>query len=119
MPIRLGGLLALLAILTLPGCVIIDRMSGVAEARDLNTHGIPAQARILKLWDTGITVNNDPVVGLQVEVTPADRAPYIATIERALISRLDVPRVQPRSVIPVRFDPNNPARVVIDLYEHR
>jgi len=71
---------------------------------------------VLSLWDTGITLNQDPVIGLKVEVRPADRPPYEATIEKTLVSRLDTTRFQPGRVIPVRFDPQNPARVAVDLY---
>jgi hypothetical protein len=73
----------------------------------------------LKIWDTGMTVNNDPVIGLRVEVTPEGRAPYNATIKKALISRLDVPQFQPERVIPVRVDPTDPQRVAIDFYGYK
>ena len=117
--LRLVSLSALLLVTLLPACAVIDLASGVDEARQLQKIGIPAKATILKLWDTGITINNDPVIGLEVEVAPEGRSPYVATIKRSLISRLDVPQFQPRSVIPVRFDPNNPERVAIDVYKYR
>jgi len=63
--------------------------------------------------------NNDPVIGLQVEVTQDGRPPYIATIEKALISRLDVPQFQPERVIPVRVDPNDPQHVTIDFNAYK
>jgi len=98
------------------GCGTIDRLTGVADARALHASGIAAQAEVLSLWDTCITLNQDPVIGLKVEVRPADRPPYEATIEKTLVSRLDTSRFQPGRVIPVRFDPQNPARVAVDLY---
>jgi hypothetical protein len=99
------------------GCGTIDRLTGVSEARELHASGVAAEAEILSLWDTGITVNQDPVIGLKVEVRAADRPPYPATIEKSLVSRLDVPRFQPGRIVPVRFDPKNPARVALDLYD--
>lgn len=98
------------------GCGTIDRLTGVSDARELRASGVAAEAEVLSLWDTGITVNQDPVIGLKVEVRPADRPSYQATIEKSLVSRLDVPRFQPGRIVPVRFDPRNPARVAIDLY---
>jgi hypothetical protein len=117
----LPAALAAAAVLTagLSGCALIDRMSGVAEARSLQESGVPASARILEIWDTGITVNDDPVIGMRVEIDRPDGSPYVATIPKSLISRLDVPRFQPGLTVPVRVDPRNPARVALDAYEYR
>jgi hypothetical protein len=101
------------------GCGMIDRMTGVADAKDLQAGGVAAEAEVLSLWDTGITLNHDPVIGLKVRVRPTNGQPYEATIAKSLISRLDIPRFQPGDVIPVRFDPKNPSRVAIDLYRYR
>lgn len=112
-----GLLLTLLALLA--GCGMIDRMSGVSNAKDLQATGVAAPAEILRIWDTGITVNKDPVIGMDVLVRPADRPPYEAKIEKSLISRLDVPQFQPGQVIQVRFDPKEPGRVAIDVYRYK
>lgn len=114
---RLAGLSLLLALAA--GCGTIDRMTGVSAAKDLQATGTAAQAEILRLWDTGITMNKDPVIGLEVEVRPADRPPYTAKIEKSLISRLDIPQFQPGKVIQVRFDPKAPERVAIDVYKYK
>jgi hypothetical protein len=98
---------------------MIDRMSGVSNAKDLQATGVAAPAEILRIWDTGITVNKDPVIGMDVLVRPADRPPYEAKIEKSLISRLDVPQFQPGQVIQVRFDPKEPGRVAIDVYRYK
>ena len=112
--------LALFSLLILSAaCGLVDQMSGVSLAKELETRGIAAPAEILRLWDTGITVNKDPVIGLEVEVRPPDRPPYKATIEKSLISRLDIPQFQPGKVIQVRFDPQAPERVAIDVYKYR
>jgi hypothetical protein len=101
------------------GCGTIDRFTGVTASRELQRTGVAAEAEILSLWDTGITVNQDPVIGLKVRVRPRDGAAYEATIEKSLVSRLDVPQFQPGRTIPVRFDPQNPSRVAIDVYKYR
>ena len=102
----------------LAGCAMIDRMSGVAETRRLQASGVAASARIVEIWDTGITVNQDPVIGMKVEVTRVDGSTYSATIPKSLISRLDVPRFQPGSVVDVRIDPQDPAKVGLDVYKY-
>ena len=120
-PSRQHPRLALPALLLalLVGCGTIDRMTGVSMAKELQTTGIAAPAEILRIWDTGITVNQDPVIGMDVQVRPTDRPPYEAKIEKSLISRLDVPQFQPGKVIQVRFDPQEPGRVAVDGYRYR
>jgi hypothetical protein len=101
------------------GCALIDRMDGVHDAKTLQRVGEPAEAVVLDIWDTGITVNEDPVVGLRVEVRPADRPAYTAEIKKSLISRVHVPQFQPGSHVPVRIDRSNPMRVALDAYTYR
>jgi hypothetical protein len=108
-----------LAAVLVAGCGAFDRMTGVAAAKDLQATGVAADAEVLSIWDTGITLNQDPVIGLKIRVRPGDQPPYEATIAKSLISRLDTGRFQPGSIIPVRFDPRNPSRVAIDLYHYR
>lgn len=108
----------LLAILA-GGCAMIDRMSGVAEARRLQETGLPATATVVKVWDTGITVNDDPVIGLEVEVSRGDGSVYTATIPKSLVSRIDVSRFQPGSTVEVRIDPGDASLVALDVYRYR
>jgi hypothetical protein len=117
-PAGLTTALVILAAL-LAGCAMVDRMSGVAETKRLQASGVAASARVVEIWDTGITVNQDPVIGMKVEVTRADGSTYSATIPKSLISRLDVPRFQPGAVVDVRIDPQDPAKVALDAYRYR
>jgi hypothetical protein len=111
------SLLFLLALsLVLNGCAIANKMSGVSQAKELQTTGEAAQAEILKIWDTGMTVNDDPVVGFLLEVRPTGKDAYQAET-KLRISRLYVPQVQPGAVVPVRIDTNDPKRVSLDIYE--
>ena len=114
-------LAAVLAVLVsaASGCALIDRMSGVADAKRLQQSGLPATAKILELWDTGITVNDDPVISLRVEVTRPDGSVYTVVIPKSLVSRLDVPRFQPGSIVSVRIDPQNDQLVALDEYKYR
>jgi hypothetical protein len=112
-----AGLLLLAMLLPLAGvalgCSMFD--TGMSEARELQRVGLPAQAEILSIGESGLTVNENPVITLDVEVRPPDRPPYRATVKRLLVSRLEVPQFQPGKVIPVRFDPRDPSRVSYDL----
>jgi hypothetical protein len=118
---RFAGLAAAAAVLAsiLGGCAVIDRMSGVAETKRIQEAGVAARARIVEIWDTGITVNDDPVIGIRAEVTRADGTTYTATIPKSLISRLDIPRFQPGAVVDVRIDPQDSSKVALDVYKYR
>jgi hypothetical protein len=118
MPIRLKWLCMLLAA-TLAGCALADRMSGVSDAKRLQQSGTPASARIVEIWDTGITVNDDPVIGLKVEVSREDGSIYTATIPKSLVSRVHIPQFQPGQTVSVRIDPQDPAVVALDVYHYR
>ncbi len=109
----------LAAVLGGPACAIVDRMSGESEARAIQTVGRPCEALVLTVWDTGITVNNDPVVGLRVRVEPPDAPAYEARIEKSVVSRVHIPQVQPGCRVKVFVDPQNPARVALGLYDLR
>ena len=86
---------------------------GVSE--ELKQSGVVAKARIEEIWDTGWTINDNPVIGMKVLVLPADRPAFEATIEKTTISLLAIPQFQPGNVVPVRYDPVNPALIAVDF----
>jgi hypothetical protein len=98
---------------TLAGCGVINKIDGVAQADHLERSGTRAEATVLEIWETGMSVNHDPVVGFLLEVHPQDGEPYQART-KLLISRLSIPQIQPGALLPVRFDPQDPARVSLD-----
>ena len=107
----LGTLLALTAC-----SAIVDPFSGRGEACDILAIGKPASATIIDISDTGITINQDPVVAFVLEVHPEHGASFRANT-KALVSRLDVPQIQPGRTVPVKFDPKQPSRVAIDGWD--
>jgi methylated-DNA-protein-cysteine methyltransferase related protein len=109
--------LALAAILGGPGCSsMIDGFSGRGEACEILAIGTPASGTIVRLVDTHTTINDDPVVEFVVRVTAAGREPWEART-KGLVSRLDVPAIQPGRVVPVKYDPSNPQRIALDLWD--
>jgi hypothetical protein len=108
---------ALLVALT--GCAIANKMTGVSEEKRLQKIGEPARATILSIWDTGITLNDDPVVGLRVTVHPEKGDDYDAEISKSVISRVHIPQFQPGSVVSVRVDPADRSRVGLDVYQRK
>ena len=87
--------------------------SGQSLERRLR-NGTPAQAEILRIWSTPLEVNEQPVIGMEVEVRPIDRQPFRATINRTIIGILSIPQFQPGKIIAVRFNPKDPGQVALD-----
>ena len=89
--------------------------------RKLLENGRPALAKILKTWDTGVTIGtsssannggNMHGVGLLLEVYPEGGQPY-QTKSREQLHIFDVSRIGPGMMVEVRVDPNNPQRVAV------
>ena len=116
--IRQGLCFVLAAILLNSGCGMINNMSGISETRELQKRGQPAQGVILKIWNSGMTLNEDPVVWFQIEVHPESGELFEAKT-KCPISRLDVPQFQPGSTVPVRYDPEDHSRIALDVYEYK
>ena len=77
--------------------------------------GTPAQATILRIWDTGTTINDNPVVGFLLEVHPQNLPAYQAE-SKSMIPRLSIPQFQPGANVPVKIDPRNQSRVALDIF---
>lgn len=105
-----------LLVLTLSACISVDYMTGEMEAKRIRKVGEKAEARIIEIWDTGMTLNNDPIVGFKLNIHPTGKESY-ETKTQALISRLDVPRIQPGASIPVMIDPADRSKVAINIYK--
>lgn len=80
--------------------------------QELLQNGVAAQATILKIWDTGVTLNDNPQVGMLLEVQPQGRDPFRVEM-KSIISRIAIGQIQPGRVVPVRFDPENPSKVAL------
>jgi hypothetical protein len=100
------------------GCSVItrkiNRMTGYSQAQELQKTGQPAEATILEIRDTGMTMNNDPIVDFVLEVRPEGKKAYKAET-RMRISRIEIPQFQPGAVVEVNYDPNDPSRVSFNL----
>jgi hypothetical protein len=82
------------------------------RARLLAT-GIPGQATILSVDDTGVTINDQPMVRFQLRVAALGRPPYDVD-HRQIVPRLSVGMVMPGSTLPVRIDPTDPEKLTLD-----
>jgi hypothetical protein len=104
----------------------IPIMLGIAAATILFTIGVPflflrpllhqesiaekgqkAVATLLEFWDTGVTINDDPQVKMQVEVHPKGGSSYQAEL-KTIISRLSVGLLKPGARLLVSYLPERP-----------
>jgi hypothetical protein len=73
--------------------------------RRLEEAGVDAQAQILSVQDTGMTVNNNPRVKLTMGVSPPDGSAAFEVSTKVTVSRVNVPR--PGDGFTVRYDPDD------------
>ena len=85
----------------------------VGPDQEILQKGQPAQARVISVQQTGVLVNNSPQILLQLEIQPQFGAPY-QTSTKAVIPLVQIPQIQPGSVIPVLVHPTDPTRVELD-----
>jgi hypothetical protein len=78
--------------------------------RRIKANGIEAEATILAISDTGVTINKNPYVKLRLRVQPMGMAAYETEV-KAMVSRIAIPR--PGEGVRVKFDPNKPEDVIV------
>ena len=90
-----------------------DLNAGQMQAQALMATGIVGQATIGAVRDTGTTVNDNPVVELDLQVvSPNAAGPYPVT-HRQMINRLQIAQLQPGATVQVRIDPMNPHSLIL------
>jgi len=94
--------------------VVLPLIRRSAQRQRLLATGEQAQAKILGLADTGVKINNNPQLQIQLEVYPQTRPPF-QTQCITTVSFLAIPRIQPGMMVMVRFDPANPAAVALEM----
>jgi len=82
------------------------------RANHLAAVGRPGTATITALRDTGATVNEHPIVELDLQVSVDGGAPYPVTI-RQTINRLFTANFQPGNTVSVKVDPADPSSVIV------
>ena len=80
--------------------------------KELQEHGLKAEATIIGIRDTGVSFNYNPQAELTLEVSPPHMPKFQAKVKK-VIPRLQISTFQPGMKLNVLFDPNNPTRVSI------
>lgn len=90
----------------------LKRMLGT-EDPDVQVAGLSGQATIVSLSEGGPYVNQRPTITIELDVELPQREPYRAQA-RQPVGRLVIGRLQPGATIPVRVDPEDLQKVVVD-----
>jgi|JI10StandDraft_1071094.scaffolds.fasta_scaffold1804237_1 hypothetical protein len=94
---------------------LMTNMADAARTRaDLLARGAEGMGRVLGVRETGTLVNYQPELQLDLEVQSAQGQRFNAQCS-AVVSPLNLARVQPGAVVPVRFDPTNLARIALAI----
>lgn len=108
--------------------VLVFKYIGKMSAKNaaIMNNGVPAQARVVQMGPTGMTINDAPQMNIVLEIHPAQgnpaayrgfagpTAPFTATIQ-CLVPVYAMGRIQPGAMVPVKYDPVNPMSAAIDF----
>jgi hypothetical protein len=98
---------------TAQGERVLQEMQRQAEtAQRLLATGRQGTAVVTAIRDTGVIVNDNPQVELDLDVT-VDGMPVFPVTHRQVISRLAIGSFQPGAAVPVRVDPQQPRTLII------
>lgn len=85
--------------------------SGAGAQKALQS-GVDATAVITRTWDTGMRINDNPRVGMQLQVQPPNGALFQVDVEQT-VSIVHMPMYQPGVNLQVKYDPANPKNIAI------
>jgi hypothetical protein len=119
------GMAAVIAVSRVTGLVIVAACVALVvfcfwfffgpeiRRRRLMKSGLSAQAEILAVEETGITVQgNYPMGRFRFRVHPPEGEPYEATA-KCLLNRFEVPAYQPGTMVSVLIDPRDRTKVTL------
>ncbi|MBM7841582.1 hypothetical protein [Herpetosiphon giganteus] len=82
--------------------------------KKLLQQGLPGQARIINVYETGLRINRNPQIGLVLEIS-GPLGQY-QTETKAVIPMISIPQFQPGAVLPIKIDPSNRNNIALDIY---
>ncbi len=113
-----GSLLFTVLITAVVLFVVYRLIKGMGPNQSILQTGIPAQAVIRQVWQTGTFINENPQVGMQLEVRPPGGQPYVTQLN-AVVPLINIPQFQPGTVVPVKISPTDASKVELDVYGPR
>jgi hypothetical protein len=88
-----------------------DQMQQMTAQNELLARGTPAEATVVGMRDTGMQVNLQPVVEVDLTVFPAFSVAFAASA--TVQGHAQLSTLSPGSIVQVRYDPADPSTVVI------
>ena len=80
---------------------------------DLLNYGLPTQATILKMWQTGTVFSNNPQIGLGLQIQSPDDGSIYEVETKVVLPQFMVAKLQEGATVPVKVDPNDHTRVAL------
>jgi hypothetical protein len=109
------GMIVVLSFLPFIG-PMFSFFGGSAETKRILREGRPATGKIISVGESSqggtITVNDQPYLGISMEVNDGFRTPYVVSID-TIVPRYAIPQYQPGAVLNVMVDKDDPEKVVI------
>jgi hypothetical protein len=105
------SLVGFILVVTVGSMILFSRISGGLSAGAVK-NGVMAPATILKTWDTGTTINDNPVVGFALDVHPQNEPAFQAEMKQ-LVSRIQIGAFLPGQSVQVMYDPANHKKIKI------
>jgi hypothetical protein len=112
LPAFIGGLISMLVVAGILLLVLVRVIVPMLKQNRLARLGQPARATVVSVSDTGVTVNQNPQVKLELDVQRPHGASYRATTT-AVVSRLNAAWFAPGQEVDVRVDPKNRESVAL------
>jgi len=84
-----------------------------AQNQRIDETGLAGTAQIVGMTQTGMYLNENPQIGLQLNVTVPGRNPYQVEV-RQFVPLMLLMRLQVGATLPVKVDQQDPSKVVID-----
>ncbi|MCP4229469.1 MAG: hypothetical protein GY771_04900 [bacterium] len=109
------GMIVVLSFLPFIG-PMFSFFGGSSETKRILREGRPATGKIIAIGESSqggtITVNDQPYLGVTMEINDGFRTPYQASID-TIVPRYAIPQYQPGAVINVMVDKEDPEKIAI------
>jgi hypothetical protein len=108
----MGGMRAMKDGVAQANQVMGDMAADGEKAQRLSATGQDGTGTITAVRDTGMTVNDNPSIEMDLQVQVAGGAPYPVTHQQ-VVSRLAIGNFQPGASVAVKVDPADPQSIIV------
>lgn len=87
------------------------------QNQQLVATGMPGQAMVVQMGDTGMRINNQPRLSITLDVHPVQGVSQFQpfrTNHTATVPMMAMGQIRPGIAVPVKLNPQNPAELTID-----